>query len=88
MECGERPALLKTRQGFQRVSAPKTVTFSPRPAVRPGGKELKAQRKELKAKHKEIKARHKETKVRRKEMKVWNQYFSRSYGRHWLPARY
>ncbi|MGA7198489.1 hypothetical protein, partial [Roseiarcus sp.] len=65
-----------------------TSLFSPRSAVRPGGKELKAQCKELKAKHKEMKARQKETKVGRKEMKVWNRDFSTGYGRLWLLARY
>lgn len=84
----EPPALLNTRQGFQRVRRQNLSLFSPRSAVRPGGKELKAQCKELKAKHKEMKARQKETKVGRKEMKVWNRDFSTGYGRLWLLARY
>jgi hypothetical protein len=41
---------LKTPQGFQGVRHQKLHLLSPRPAVRPGGKELKTQRKELKAK--------------------------------------
>jgi hypothetical protein len=44
-----RAALLETRQGFQRVRHQKLHLFSSRPAVRPGGKELKARRKEFKA---------------------------------------
>jgi hypothetical protein len=65
-----RAALLKTRQAFQRFRRQKLQLLSPRPAVRPGGKEWKAQRKEFKAKRKEMKAKHKETKVRHKEMKA------------------
>ena len=66
----ERPALSQTRQGFQRVRRQKLQLLWLRPAIRPGGKELKAQRKELKPKRKETKARHKEMKPKRKETKI------------------
>jgi hypothetical protein len=59
----ERPALLNTRQGCQRVRRQKLSFFSPRPAVWPGGKELKVRRKEFKAKRKEMKTKHKEMKI-------------------------
>jgi hypothetical protein len=45
-----RAALLSTPQFFQRVRRQILSLFSGRPAVQPGGKELKARRKELKAK--------------------------------------
>jgi hypothetical protein len=45
-----RAALLKTRQAFQRVRLLKLLLLSPPQTLRPGGKELKAQRKEFKAK--------------------------------------
>ena len=56
--------------GFQRVRRQKLQLLWLRPAIRPGGKELKAQRKELKPKRKETKARHKEMKPKRKETKI------------------
>ena len=72
-----------------------TVHFSPRPAFRPGGRELKAQRKEfnpkrkeMKAQDKEMKAQDKEMKIRRKEMKTSNADFSIGYGRFWRPPRH
>ena len=63
-------ALLETRQGFQWFRRQMLQLFSPWPVVRPGGKELKAQRKEFKAKRKEMKTPHKEMKVQHKEMNV------------------